>query len=97
MGCSDHFRMLSPNRRASSPRKVNGAAAAITNAANGNGGASKAIARAWPTLSRTKVQCEACGMWLREKRVIEEREDTPPEEETSMWNRLRDLTRRWQK
>jgi len=36
-------------------------------------------------------------MWLREKRVIEEREDTPPEEDTSMWNRLRDLTRRWQK
>jgi hypothetical protein len=27
------------------------------------------------------IQCEACGMWLREKRTIEEREDEPPEEE----------------
>jgi hypothetical protein len=27
------------------------------------------------------MPCEACGMWLREKRILEEREDEPPEEE----------------
>lgn len=27
------------------------------------------------------IQCEACKMWLREKRTIEEREDEPPEDE----------------
>ena len=27
------------------------------------------------------LQCDACGMWIREKRTIEEREDEPPEEE----------------
>jgi hypothetical protein len=27
------------------------------------------------------IQCPACGLWLREKRSIEEREDEPPEEE----------------
>ena len=26
-------------------------------------------------------QCGACGMWLREKRTVEEREDEPPEAE----------------
>jgi hypothetical protein len=27
------------------------------------------------------AQCDACGMWLREKRTLEEREDEPPEDE----------------
>jgi hypothetical protein len=27
------------------------------------------------------VQCKWCRMWLREKRIIEEREDEPPLEE----------------
>jgi hypothetical protein len=27
------------------------------------------------------VQCKWCGMWLREKRTVEEREDEPPLEE----------------
>jgi hypothetical protein len=27
------------------------------------------------------MQCEACGMWLRDRVVREEREDDPPEEE----------------
>jgi hypothetical protein len=28
-------------------------------------------------------QCQWCGMWLREVRTIEEREDDPPKEEQS--------------
>ena len=27
------------------------------------------------------AQCDACGMWLREKRTLEEREDEPSEDE----------------
>ena len=27
------------------------------------------------------LQCEACGMWLRERRIIEEQEEEPREEE----------------
>ena len=27
------------------------------------------------------LQCGACGMWLRETRIVEEREDEPPTEE----------------
>jgi hypothetical protein len=27
------------------------------------------------------LQCGACGMWILEKRTIEEREDEPPESE----------------
>lgn len=27
------------------------------------------------------LQCGACGMWVREKRTVEEREDAPPENE----------------
>jgi hypothetical protein len=27
--------------------------------------------------------CTACGMWLREKHIVEEREDEPPEDEMS--------------
>jgi hypothetical protein len=27
------------------------------------------------------AQCDACGMWLREKRTLEEREDEPPADE----------------
>ncbi len=31
--------------------------------------------------TRGWLQCEACGMWLREMRTTEEREDTPPMDE----------------
>lgn len=27
------------------------------------------------------LQCDACGMWVRERRIVEEREDEPPGEE----------------
>ncbi len=33
------------------------------------------------SLSESWKQCKACGMWVRERRVIEEREDEPPEAE----------------
>jgi hypothetical protein len=33
------------------------------------------------SLSDGRLQCEDCGMWIREKRLIEEREEEPPEEE----------------
>ncbi len=33
------------------------------------------------------AQCKWCGMWLREVRTIEEREDAPPEEEKSTFPR----------
>jgi hypothetical protein len=38
--------------------------------------------------------CEWCGLWLREKRTIEEREDEPSEEEMSLATQARrDLNR----
>lgn len=33
------------------------------------------------------AQCEWCGMWLREVRTIEEREDDPPKSEQSPLSR----------
>jgi hypothetical protein len=41
-------------------------------------------------------QCDACGMWLREKRTVEEREDEPPEDEldsSTHMKRLLDATK----
>jgi hypothetical protein len=35
------------------------------------------------------TQCKWCGLWLREVRTIEEREDEPPENERSALARLR--------
>jgi hypothetical protein len=34
------------------------------------------------------TQCEWCGMWLREKTIVEEREDDPPESERNSLNKL---------
>jgi hypothetical protein len=42
-------------------------------------------------------QCEFCGMWLREVRTIEERRDTPPEDEQSPFHRLMDVKKRKEK
>jgi hypothetical protein len=36
------------------------------------------------------VKCRWCGMWLREVKAIEEREDTPPREEQDLLSRLKD-------
>lgn len=33
-------------------------------------------------------QCEWCGLWLREVRTVEEREDDPPEPERAQWQSL---------
>ena len=35
------------------------------------------------------VQCKWCGVWLREIRTMEEREDEPPEDEKSPAQRMR--------
>lgn len=35
------------------------------------------------------AQCRWCGMWLREVRTFEEREDTPPEDEQNGLDVLR--------
>jgi hypothetical protein len=35
------------------------------------------------------MQCMFCGVWLREVRTIEEREDAPPDNERSMFSRMR--------
>jgi hypothetical protein len=37
------------------------------------------------------TQCKWCGVWLREVRTIEEREDAPPEDEQSPLRQLRRL------
>ena len=34
-----------------------------------------------PLLREGWMQCRWCGMWLRAKQVIEEREDEPPQKE----------------
>ena len=34
------------------------------------------------------LQCRWCGMWLREVRTIEEREDDPPEDQQSPIGKL---------
>ena len=34
-------------------------------------------------------QCKWCGMWLREVRTLEEREDEPPEDEQDPLTKLR--------
>ena len=33
-------------------------------------------------------QCKSCVMWLREKTTIEEREDTPPDDEIHSFHKL---------
>ena len=35
------------------------------------------------------AQCKWCGIWLREVRTIEEREDEPPKEEQNVLGRTR--------
>jgi hypothetical protein len=37
------------------------------------------------------LQCKWCGLWLREVRTIEEREDAPPENERSPFHKTRKL------
>lgn len=34
------------------------------------------------------TQCKWCGMWLREVRKTEEREDDPPEDDKSLYLKL---------
>jgi hypothetical protein len=34
------------------------------------------------------VRCKWCGLWLREIRTLEEREDEPPENERSLFSKL---------
>jgi hypothetical protein len=38
-------------------------------------------------------QCKWCGLWLREIRTIEEREDAPPDHERSPLFRMRNQAR----
>jgi hypothetical protein len=33
-------------------------------------------------------QCQCCHTWVRERRVLDEREDTPPKEEISIFHTL---------
>jgi ribosomal protein L37E len=40
------------------------------------------------------IQCTACGLWLREVRKIEEREDAPPESERDTMQKLVDMQKR---
>jgi hypothetical protein len=35
------------------------------------------------------MQCKWCGMWLRELHTIEEREDEPPQDEQSPFEKFR--------
>jgi hypothetical protein len=43
-----------------------------------------------PVCRQTRwMQCMFCGVWLREVRTIEEREDTPPESEQDPFNHIR--------
>ena len=41
------------------------------------------------TLHEGWTQCKWCGIWLREVRKIEEREDEPPRDEQSPFEKLR--------
>jgi hypothetical protein len=40
------------------------------------------------TLREGWRQCEKCGLWLRKRQILEEREDQPPDEELDVMLRL---------
>lgn len=42
------------------------------------------------------TQCKWCGIWLREVRTVEEREDTPPEAELNEFLKIRQRVERLQ-
>ena len=45
-------------------------------------------------ISEKWSQCQYCGLWLRAKKTIEEREDKPPDEETDHYTRIAKMVKK---